>query len=68
MPGKILAGVAAVLALVVASGTASAQPEPAPRSANPAQLERGRYLVEIAAFCGACHTTRAPDGRRCATP
>jgi hypothetical protein len=63
MPGKILSGVAAVLALVVASGTASAQPGPAPRSANPAQLERGRYLVEIAAFCGACHTTRAPDGR-----
>jgi mono/diheme cytochrome c family protein len=63
MPGTILAGVAAVLALVVASGTASAQPGPAPRSADPAQLERGRYLVEIAAFCGACHTTRAPDGR-----
>ena len=31
--------------------------------ADPALLERGRYLVETAAFCGVCHTTRGPEGR-----
>jgi mono/diheme cytochrome c family protein len=30
---------------------------------DPAVMERGRYLVETAAFCGVCHTTRGPDGR-----
>ncbi len=29
---------------------------------DPALLERGRYLVEVVAFCGACHTTRGPRG------
>lgn len=28
-----------------------------------ALLDRGRYLVETAAFCGACHTTRDTNGR-----
>jgi mono/diheme cytochrome c family protein len=28
-----------------------------------ALVERGRYLVEVAAFCGVCHTSRGPDGR-----
>jgi len=28
-----------------------------------AVMERGRYLVEIAAFCGACHNTRGADGQ-----
>ncbi|WP_439580143.1 hypothetical protein, partial [Elioraea sp.] len=31
-------------------------------AADAVLLERGRYLVETAAFCGACHTTRAPNG------
>lgn len=30
--------------------------------ADPALVERGRYLVEVAVFCGACHATRGPDG------
>jgi mono/diheme cytochrome c family protein len=32
-------------------------------SQDPGLLERGRYLVETAAFCGVCHTTRGADGR-----
>jgi len=28
-----------------------------------AAMERGRYLVETAAACGVCHTTRGADGR-----
>ena len=28
-----------------------------------AVMERGRYLVETAAACGFCHTTRGPDGQ-----
>jgi mono/diheme cytochrome c family protein len=27
-----------------------------------ALVERGRYLVEVAAFCGACHAARGPKG------
>lgn len=34
-----------------------------PAAADPALLERGRYLVEIVAFCGACHATRGPQGQ-----
>jgi mono/diheme cytochrome c family protein len=26
-------------------------------------VDRGRYLVEVTAFCGVCHTTRGPDNR-----
>lgn len=28
------------------------------------QFERGRYLVEVVADCGACHASRGPDGAR----
>ncbi|UPY36778.1 c-type cytochrome [Sediminicoccus sp. KRV36] len=28
-----------------------------------AQLERGRYLVEVVGHCGNCHASRAPDGQ-----
>jgi len=28
-----------------------------------AVTERGRYLVETAAFCGTCHNTRGADGQ-----
>lgn len=34
-----------------------------PQQRDPALVERGRYLVEVTAFCGVCHTTRGPDGR-----
>ncbi|MDP9096608.1 MAG: cytochrome c [Pseudomonadota bacterium] len=33
------------------------------RAQDAALLERGRYLVETAAFCGVCHATRGSDGR-----
>ena len=26
-------------------------------------MERGRYVIEIAAACGICHTTRSADGQ-----
>ncbi|MDO9712753.1 c-type cytochrome [Paracraurococcus lichenis] len=34
-----------------------------PSTPGTALLERGRYLVEIAAYCAACHGTRGLDGR-----
>jgi mono/diheme cytochrome c family protein len=58
-----------LLAAGIAAAFATALPAPAcaqqaaTSRPDPALLERGRYLVEIAAFCGACHATRAPDGR-----
>jgi mono/diheme cytochrome c family protein len=32
------------------------------KTQDPDLLERSRYLVEIAAFCGVCHTTRDSQG------
>lgn len=63
------AAVAAVLSVAVAGAT-SAQPAAAPADGalangalpDAALLERGRYLVEVVAICGACHTTRGPGG------
>lgn len=51
--GVALLGGASLLGVI---GPAQAQP------AGQALLERGRYLVEIVGFCGACHTTRGPTG------
>jgi mono/diheme cytochrome c family protein len=53
------AAAACVLLLGVPRGAVLAQSAPA---ADAALLERGRYLVEVAAACGVCHTTRGPDG------
>ncbi len=50
---RILA--AGAMALAVASGTALAQ-----AGAGPDLLERGRYLGEVVAACGACHNTFGP--------
>src|SRR5689334_12358499 len=50
----------AILLCLAAPTTAQEPPRPAP--ANPALIERGRYLVEVAVYCGACHATRGPDG------
>lgn len=55
MRGWAAACAAAMLGL--GPGHAAAQP------ADAALLERGRYLVEVVAFCGACHTTRGPQGQ-----
>jgi len=51
----------ALLALCI--GAATARPAAAAGSEPAELLERGRYLVETAAFCGACHATRGADGR-----
>ncbi len=47
-----------IIVLAALTGTAAAQPAP-----DPALLERGRYLVEVVGFCGACHTTRGAQGQ-----
>jgi mono/diheme cytochrome c family protein len=56
----------ALLALAV-TATVSVPPSGAQVSQQSPQdaavMERGRYLVETAAFCGVCHTTRGADGR-----
>ncbi|WP_157033833.1 hypothetical protein [Belnapia moabensis] len=55
-------GVLGAIAAITLTASAATQ-EPARRSpADPALTERGRYLVEVAVFCGACHATRGPDG------
>jgi mono/diheme cytochrome c family protein len=58
---RMAAAFVAAAAAILAALSASAQQ--APSRPDPALLERGRYLVEVAAFCGACHATRGPDGR-----
>ena len=59
MLGVIL--VAILLSTASVSLAQQATPEPQRESAQ--LLERGRYLVETAAFCGVCHATRSPDRR-----
>ena len=56
---KMLRHAAAALALAVACDAASAQSS----RPDPTLLERGRYLIETAAACGVCHTTRGPQGQ-----
>jgi hypothetical protein len=34
-----------------------------PTAAQPDPVDRGRYLVETAAFCGVCHNTRNANGQ-----
>lgn len=46
----------AALFVILAAGPASAQ-----ATAQAELLERGRYLGEVVAFCGACHNTLGPD-------
>lgn len=53
--------------LVVGTATLSLAPSNAQVSQESPQdataIERGRYLIEIAAACGRCHTTRGADGQ-----
>ncbi|HYF08674.1 MAG TPA: c-type cytochrome [Acetobacteraceae bacterium] len=56
MPKQLAVACLAILALATAPASALAQ-------SDPSLLERGRYLVEIVAYCGACHTTRGPQGQ-----
>src|SRR4051794_3439356 len=50
-------------ALLVLTVTASVSLPTSGAEVSPAVMERGRYLVETAAFCGVCHTARGADGR-----
>jgi mono/diheme cytochrome c family protein len=50
-------------ALLVLTVTASVSLPTSGAEVSPAVMERGRYLVETAAFCGVCHTARGTDGR-----
>ena len=58
MSNRILAGILAVISLLTAPLSLAQQARP-----DPTTIERGRYLVEIAASCGVCHATRSPDRR-----
>jgi mono/diheme cytochrome c family protein len=59
-----LGSLRATTVLCVLSGAAvAAFSMPTPAAAQPNSLERGRYLVEIVAFCGVCHATKGPDGQ-----
>jgi len=53
--------------LVVVTATLSLAPSNAQVSQQSPQdatvMERGRYVIEIAAACGICHTTRGADGQ-----
>lgn len=53
--------------LAVGTATLSLAPSNAQVSQESPQdataIERGRYLIEIAAACGRCHTTRGADGQ-----
>jgi len=55
----------ALLALAAAAAVPllSSQAQAQQAFQDPTVLERGRYLVETAAFCGLCHTTRGVEGR-----
>ncbi len=56
-----LSAAAATTALALLAA-AAAQAQQTPPPPDPGLLERGRYLVEIAAACGLCHTTPGPGG------
>lgn len=60
---RLLLAAAAGLCAAAAAVPTKAPAQGAAVRPDPALLERGRYLVETAAFCGACHATRGPDGR-----
>jgi mono/diheme cytochrome c family protein len=50
-----------LIAAVLVAGVVIAAPGRA--SAEPGLLERGRYLGEVAVYCGACHNGVGPDRR-----
>jgi len=50
-----------VTAVIMTLSAAGVRAQHSPQ--DPALLDRGRYLVETAAFCGACHTTRGSNGQ-----
>ena len=56
---------AALLALAVTATASLPSGAVVPRQSpeDAAVMERGRYLVEIAAACGLCHTTRGVESR-----
>jgi mono/diheme cytochrome c family protein len=52
----MIAPLAVAAAVVLTVGMAHAQTSPT------AAVERGKYLVEVLAACGNCHTPKGPDG------
>lgn len=50
-----------LLALLVGC---ESSPTARPARYTPAQIDRGRYLVNSVAYCGFCHTAMYPDGTR----
>jgi len=56
-----------IVLLVMMTATLSVPPSNAQVSQQSPQnatvMERGRYLIEIVAACGICHTTRGADGQ-----
>ncbi len=56
-PCRVAGAIAVAMGCLAPGVAALAQPPDA------AVLERGRYLVETVAFCGACHATRGPQGQ-----
>ena len=58
VPVVLLVVVVAILSLPPSTAQVSQQ---SPQDAT--VMERGRYVIEIAAACGFCHTTRGADGQ-----
>ena len=55
-----------IVLLVVVTATLSAPSNAQVSQQSPQDatvMERGRYVIEIAAACGICHTTRGADGQ-----
>ena len=55
-----------IVLLVVVTATLSAPSNAQVSQQSPQDatvMERGRYVIEIAAACGFCHTTRGADGQ-----
>jgi mono/diheme cytochrome c family protein len=55
-----MTSIASAIAIAASGG---AQAQTTGENARTALLERGRYLVDVVGFCGACHTTRGPQGQ-----
>jgi len=70
--GFLLGVIVLSLALIAVATRAQAPPRPdkkgdktsaASLASTPAEIERGKYLVEKVAMCPQCHTPRLSDGR-----
>jgi mono/diheme cytochrome c family protein len=60
---KIATALLALAVTATVSLTSSGAQVSQQSSQDAAVMERGRYIVEIAAACGVCHTTRGAEGQ-----